>query len=313
MNIQLIKDGLTQKFGRTGLQLQKHSPEILLGAGLVGMLATVVMASKATLKANDLIREHGDRMESIDAVRSSEPLETYSLEDYQKDKVIVHVQTGFEFAKLYAPAISVGVLSVGAILASHGVMAKRQVSLAAAYTLLSEGFQQYRKRVTDELGADVDQDFYLGTKDETRTETVIDEDGKKAKVKTKSKGMIGNRTYSVYSRFYDESNPNYRGDRTLNKAFLIAQQNYANDLLIIRGHVFLNEVYERLGFEHTKEGAIVGWVLKSPEEMKEEGRAGHIDFGIFDVANDPAREFVNGTNPTVLLDFNVDGIIFDLI
>jgi hypothetical protein len=143
-------------------------------------------------------------------------------------------------------------------------------------------------------------------------ETVEDEEGKKTKVKTTVK--VSNSTApSVYSRFFDESNPMFRTDRHLNKAFLIAQQNYLNDLLILRGHVFLNEVYERLGFEHTKEGAIVGWVLKDPKAMKEEGRAGHINLGIFDVDNDPAREFVNLANPSVLIDPNVDGIIFDLI
>lgn len=313
MNVNLsdIKTGLTRSFGRSSLQLQKHSPEILLGAGLIGMVATVVMASKATLKASEIVRQHEVQMDIINFAKGER--EDYSEENKTKDQAITYVQTGVKFAKLYGPSIGVGVLSLGAILASHGIMANRQVALVAAYNLLNEGFKSYRARVVDELGEDVDNDYHLGLKDETHTETVIDEEGKKSKVKVTKKALYDHNMKSIYSRFFDESNPMYRTDRTMNKAFLIAQQNYMNDLLIIRGHVFLNEVYENLGFPHTKEGAIVGWVLKSPQEMKNEKRDGHVDFGIFDVENDPGREFVNGTNPSVLLDFNVDGIIFDLI
>ena len=319
MNVEMIKNGLTQKFGRTGLLVRKHSPEILLGAGLVGMVATVIMASKATLKVEAIIHERDEVLKAIDHNHSESeqpdnPISgKYPEEAAMHDKVVVHVQTGLKFVQLYGPAVSVGLLSLTAILASHGIMAQRQVGLVAAYNLLAEGYKNYRQRVIDELGEDVDKDFHLGVKDETRTETVIDEDGKKAKVKKTTKGTTGKKAPSIYSRFFDESNPMFRTDRTLNKAFLIAQQNYMNDLLIIRGHLFLNEVYEALGFQHTSEGQIVGWVLKDAETMKKEGRDGHVDLGIFDVDNDPAREFVNGTNPVILIDPNVDGIVFDLI
>lgn len=313
MNIDTIKNGLTQKFGRTGLVIQKNSPEILLGLGLVGMVATVVMASKATLKVNGLLEAHKETLEKIDEAASSETM-PYTAEDAMKDKATVYIQTGLGLARIYGTSIAMGTLSVSAILASHGIMARRTASLVAAYNLLAEGYKNYRERVADELGADVDKDFHLGVQDETHTETAIDEEGKKTKVKKKTKGTIlGRKMPSVYSRFFDEFNPQYRTDRTMNKAFLIAQQNYLNDLLVIRGHVFLNEVYEQLGFPHTKEGALVGWVLRSPEQMKAEGRDGHIDLGLFDVENDPSREFINGTNPAILIDPNVDGLIYHLI
>jgi hypothetical protein len=311
-----IKNSLQRDFGRGKLYVQKYSPEILLGVGLTGMVATVVMASKATLGANAILDETKKRLAVVnDVVEQAKVInpDAYSHEDEMKAKAIVYAQTGLQFTKLYGPAISVGVLSIAAILASHGVMAKRQVALVGAYNLLAEGYKQYRQRVVDELGEDVDRNYHLGLKEETRTETEIDEEGKKTKVKKTSKVPYDHEMKSIYSRFFDESNPMFRSDRTLNKAFLQAQQNYMNDILIIRGHVFLNEVYEALGFPHTKEGAIVGWVLKSPKEMKKEERDGYIDFGMYDVENDPGREFVNGTNPTILLDFNVDGIVFNQI
>lgn len=318
MNSQTIKNRFTQSFGRTGLKLQKRSPEILLGVGIVGVIATVFMVAKAAQKQNDLSIE----IEETFAVIEDE--HEYKVEqsglalggnERNKALAIAYVKTGLQYARLYGPAAGVGVLSIMAILASHGVMANRQVALVAAYNLLNEGFKSYRERVVEELGEDKDSEFYLGLRSETYTEKGVDEEGNKTKTKkVKLVADPNQKTGSIYSRFFDEANPQYRSDRLLNKAFLMAQQNYANDVLILRGHLFLNEVYERLGFQHTKEGAIVGWVLKDPKTMRDEDRDGYVSFGFLDIDVQPVtREFVNLTNPSVLLDFNVDGIIFDLI
>ena len=316
MNLELMKTNLTRGLGRGSLYLQKYSPEILLGAGLIGVVATVVMASKATLKAGDILDHANHDLDKINIVTESakDGSVSYTKEDALKDKAVVYIQTGLKFAKLYGPTVGVGVLSITAILASHGLMGRRQVALVGAYNLLNEGWKNYRQRVIEDYGEEVDRNYILNLKDEVHTETQTDEEGKKTKVKVTKKSMYDSSFKSIYSRFFDESNPMFRTDRLLNKAFLQAQQNYMNDILIIRGHVFLNEIYESLGFPHTKEGAIVGWVLKgSAQEMKDEARDGFIDFGIYDVDNDPGREFVNLTNPTILLDFNVDGIVFNLI
>lgn len=307
MNINDIRKTFQMNTSRGGLYLKKYSPEILLSAGIFGGVVAAILAAKATFNAQNILDDHTDKMNDIE-----ERADDYNVDDVRKSKAIVFVQTGLEFAKLYGPSVGLGALSIGAILASHGIMTNRQVALVAAYNLLNEGFRSYRDRVVEELGEEVDKDYYLGLKEESHTETVTDEEGNKTKVKRTNKTSYPN-SKSIYSRFFDESNPNYQKDRLLNKAFLIAQQNYLNDVLIIRGHVFLNEVYEALGFPHTKEGSIVGWVLRSPKQMKKEERDGYVDFGIYDVENDPGREFVNQTNPTILLDFNVDGIIFKLI
>lgn len=320
MNVESIKTALIQKTGRTSLYLQKHSPEILLGAGLVGMVATVYLAAKATLDLEEVVNISKETLDQLEE-NAKEAKSKLAVEDFPEvnrvtntAKAKVYVATGLHLAKLYGPALGVGVLSVAAILASHGIMVKRQVALVGAYNLAVEAYKQYRERVVDELGAEKERDLYLGLKDETRTETEIQEDGTKKKVKKTEKVLVaGNKAASIYSRFFDESNPQYRSDRLLNKAFLTAQQNYMNDVLIIRGHVFLNEVYDALGFPHTKEGAIVGWVLKDPETMRAENRDGYIDFGIYDVNDNPGREFVNLSNPSILLDFNVDGVVYDQI
>jgi hypothetical protein len=312
MNVDTIKNSLTQKFGRTGLVLQKHSPEILLGAGLIGMAVTVVLASKATLKVDEIVQEHNSTMERIDEAIKDEGKPEYTPEVGVEDKGKLMVQTGLKLTKLYGPAIGVGVLSISAILASHGVMAQRQVALVAAYNLLGEAYKNYRGRVVEELGEEKDLQFHLGLRESERTVSEENEDGKKVKVKRTvlvAKGPMP----SIYARCFDSSNPMFRSDRLLNRAFLTAQQNYVNDVLILRGHVFLNEVYERLGFPHTSEGALVGWVLRDPDQMKEEKRDGYISFGIDDPRSEADREFMRGENDAIWLDFNVDGIVYNLI
>lgn len=313
MNMNSIKQTLSRSYGRGSLIVQKYSPEILLGVGLIGGVVSAVLAAKATLKVEEIVKAHASTMEQIESV-AKDHKDDYMEADTKKDKAVVYVQTGLKLAKLYGPSLSIGALSITAILASHGVMAQRQVALVGAYNLVVEGFKTYRQRVIDDLGQEVDHNYLYGLKDETYTEKVTDEEGNVTKVKkTRKIGAPGYTYGSIYSRFFDESNPQYRSDRNLNKAFLLAQQNYLNDMLTIRGHVYLNEVYEALGFPHTKEGGIVGWVLRSPEQMQKEGRDGYIDFGIHNIYNDPGREFVNLTNPTILLDFNVDGIMYHLV
>lgn len=306
MNVTMIK----QSINRGGLILQKNSPEILLGVGIVGGIVAAILAAKATLKAEEVVTHHNVQMEIINTVtESDERPEVYTEEVEMKDRAVVYVETGLAFAKLYGPAVGVGVLSIAAILASHGVMRNRQVALVAAYNLLAEGFSAYRGHVADELGVEQDQKIMAQVVD-NRDMTIVpvnDSNDETEAIDSKRKA------YSVYSRFFDNSNPYYRGERKLDKAFLLAKQNYLNDLLQIHGHVFLSQAYKELGFQDTKEGQLVGWVLRSPKQMKEEGRDGYIDFGIFDYDDRAAREFVNGTNDAVLLDFNVDGIIYDLI
>jgi hypothetical protein len=85
--------------------------------------------------------------------------------------------------------------------------------------------------------------------------------------------------------------------------FLQCQQNYFNQQLKARGHVFLNEIYDAIGLERSKAGTIVGWVTDGNGD-------GYIDFGMFE---DASRRFINGIEPSILLDFNVDGVIYDLI
>jgi hypothetical protein len=217
--------------------------------------------------------------------------------EYAKDLRKAYLKNVMEFTKLYGPAISLFISGAGAILAAHGIMRKRNVALVAAYNAVEKSFAAYRARVIEDLGEDKDRDYRLGI---TET-TAKGEDGKKITTLD-----IDPTKMSKYARIFDEGNPLYQKEPGYNQFFLTAEQNYINDKLLATGHVFLNEVYERLGFPHTQEGSVVGWILSKDGDN-------YVDFGIYDAANQAKRDFVNGYERSIWLDFNVDGVIFDKI
>lgn len=304
-NLEAFKATATRVVGRTSLIAKKYTPEILTAVGVVGIVASTVMACKATLKAEDVISEANQKLEKIHYAQENIPEEEYSNTDYKHDLTIAYVQTGVGFVKLYGPSVALGVASIACILGAHNIMRKRNLALVAAYNAVSQGFDEYRKRVVDELGVEKDKQFRYGVKDETITVTETSEDGKKKKVK-ETVQVVDPNANSIYARFFDEYNPNWQKNPEYNLLFLKAQQNYFNDLLHARGHVFLNEVYDGLGIDHSEAGAVTGWVMG-------EDNSNFIDFGIWDFQNERARAFVNGYEPSILLDFNVTGVIYNLI
>jgi len=306
MNLSTIKLGATRAFGLSALTLKQNSPEILLGLGLVGGVGAAIFAAKATLKAEAILDHHHHMIDSINIVSSSpDRPEQYDQEEELKDRAMAVVKTGLEFAKLYGPSLALGFASIAAILASHGIMKNRQASLVAAYSVLAEAFAAYRKNVTDELGVEFDSKYIESA---VKERDLSFPENKKKKQEKVERWMPG-----PYSRIYDESNPNFRGSRKHDKAFLINEQNLANNMLNINGHVFLNDIYKRLGFPETMEGQIVGWFItgRTAEELKAEGKDYFIDFGLTNPMNGPGKEFWNGTNDSVMLNFNPHGIVFD--
>lgn len=300
-----IKNLMTQKFGLLGLKLQKHSPEILLGLGLVGGIVAAVMAANASRKLYQIEEEHQDMLDENNHNQASLNL---TDQEIKKMTVTTYLHTGLKFAKLYGPSVGLGVLSIAAILSSHGIMERRQVSLAAAFTLLKEGYDSYRSRVAEEFGEEKDQEIHLGLRAENYKEKETDSEGNVTTVK-KVKYSVDSNHKSMYARLYDRSSKMWRVNGDLNLAFLSSMERYMNDVLILRGYLFLNEVYDALGLPWSSEGQIVGWVLRSPEQMEAEKRDGHVSFNIMN----PYNEASASQNIAWLLDFNVDGVVYDLI
>ena len=309
MNMNSIMTTLTRSLSRSGLKLKKHSPEILLVAGIVGAVTSAVMACKATLKANDIVEESRTQIDTIHEVSENpEMAEKYSSEDKKKDLAIVYTQTAVKFIKLYGPSVLLGVASLGCMVGSNRILNKRNVALAAAYATVDKGFKEYRGRVIERFGKELDKELRYNIKAQEFEKVTVDDNGNET-VTTETVEVADPNHYSPYAIIFDDGNTGWDKDPELTKFFLIQQQNYANDLLKSRGHLFLNEVYDMLGAKRTKAGAQVGWVY----DEKNASGDNFVDFGIFDINNPKARDFVNGYERVIILDFNVDGVILDLI
>ena len=304
-----IMTKLTRTFNRTCLKLKKHSPEILLVAGAVGAVTSTVMACKATLKVNEVLEDTKQKIDTIHQVSSDPTMaEKYTEEDSKKDLAIVYTQTAVKFIKLYGPSVALGVVSLGCMIGSNRILNKRNAALAAAYAAVDKSFKDYRGRVIERFGKQLDKELRYNIKAQEVEEITTDENGKE--VVTKSTVEVADpNSYSPYAIVFDDGNEGWDPDPERSKFFLIQQQNWANELLKSRGHLFLNEVYDMLGARRTKAGAQVGWVYDETNCFGDN----YVDFGIFDTTRSKARDFVNGYEKVIVLDFNVDGYILDLI
>lgn len=306
-----IANKLSRGVYKVGFQLKKHSPEILVAAGVVGGIASAVLACKATLKVHEITDETKETIDMIHAAVEeghNEAGSEYTVEDSKKDLSIVYVQTGIKLAKLYGPAIVLGTVSTISILAGHNILRQRHAATAAAYAIVDKSFKEYRNRVVDRFGKEIDHELRHGVKAVEVEKTVINEKGKEKTVK-ETVEVIDPSDISEYARFYDAGCKGWEKDPEWNLRTLVNMQHYANDKLKTKGYLFLNDVYEMLGLPRTKAGQVVGWIY-DPECPNGDNC---VDFGIHNVNRAKNRDFVNGYEPVILLDFNVDGPILDLI
>lgn len=291
--MSLVPAKASQSVFRQLLLLKKNSPHIFFGTGLAGFVASTVLACKATLKLNDVLDELHNDVENVKGLER-DGAENYNEQEYRKDLAYVYGKGSLAIVKLYGPAAVAGLASVAALSGSHVILTRRNTALASTLAVVTKAYDDYRSRVREELGEDKERDLYLNMRDKE----IKDQDGNTELVKIADKNGL-----SPYARFFDEYSPNWQKNAELNRLYVQCQQNYANNLLHAHGHLFLNEVYDMLGIERSRAGAVVGWVIGGEGDE-------FVDFGIFEVGN---RDFVNGQERSILLDFNVDGVIYDKI
>lgn len=286
MNLGIV----TRLAGRAGLVLSKHAPTILTAAGTAGFIGTTILASKATLKVEETVAE-----ETALLVKVHEAHEAGKLEDKDAlhDKVILYTRMTTKLAKLYAPALILGAASIVSLATGHGIMLKRNASLAAAYAAVDQAFKTYKKKVESKFGKDAVIDALVSTAEEDLTKNELT-----------MEAIAAVDGVSPYGVIFDETNNNWSADEDLSMLHLKCQQQYANDILQTRGHIFLNEVYKMLGFPHTPAGAVTGWVKGNGDDF--------VDFNIFEGTFEGEDE--KGRTVTKwALDFNVDGVMYDKI
>lgn len=302
--MKFIPNAIGRKIAEQGLLASENSPKLLFGAGVIGMIGSTVLACHATLKLEDVLTQiEGDRgkahaaKELVDEGRVPEGT-TYSDGEMRKDLTVIAVRGVGSIVKLYAPSVLLGAASIACLTKSHNLLQERSLALTAAYAAVDSAFTAYRERVVERFGEETDRDIrYGGEKVD-----VVDEDTGKILSEVRACDAAG----SIYARYYDEeSSRNWSPDPDINLLFLRNVQNFLNDRLKSRGHVFLNEVFSDLGMSHTKAGAVVGW------RWNKGSGDDNIDFGIWDGTQDAVNDFFNGREGAILLDFNVDGVMYD--
>lgn len=304
------------RFGNMGLlTVKRYSPEILTVLGVAGVITATVMACKATLKAPKILDEHQEMMNAIEEATQLK-VEDYGPDQIRQDKVLTYLNTGKSFAVLYGPSAAVGILSLSCLVGASLILKKRNLAIAAAYALIEKAFNEYRGRVVDELGAEKDFHFRYGTNYETITEEVTDKDGKKKKTKKQVQVLSDDAKGSMYARIFEEQQYNTDGSYTgssqwspvadYNATNLILKNAWANEHLKARGYMFLNDVYEELGFPRTKAGQMVGWLYRGDGDC-------YISFGpeVDALINKMPGYLAYRDGGSFLLDFNVDGVILD--
>ena len=300
---------VNRTFHKAGFQLKKHIPEILVVTGVIGVVTSAVLACKATRKLDSVLEESKEQIDKIkDYIEEEGYSEEYTEKDASKDLTITYTQSALKIAKLYGPSVILGAASIGAIFGGHNILRKRNVALAAAYTAVDKGFKDYRNRVIERFGKELDRELKYNIKSDTVEVTELDEDGKEKTSKV-TVNTVDPNELSEFARFYDDGCTGWTKDPELNLVFLKKQQCWANDLLKSRGWLTLNEVYDMLGITRTAAGMVVGWIYDEKHPVGDN----FVDFGIYDINNEANRRFVNGLERTILLDFNVDGNIYDKI
>lgn len=301
INIAAAKLAVTKAAGAAQLLAKANSPHLLFAAGVVGVAATVVLASKSTLKVSDVLDEHEQNKAAAKELHERSP-EKYDEKMLRKDMLVLQTNLALDMVKLYAPAAIVGVASIAAFGGSHYILTTRNAALTATVAGLEKAFREYRERVIADQGEDKDRQYLYGS---VEHEVYVGET-KKGEPIIETQTRYG-KPISMYAKVFDDTNLNWQSTLQYRLYFLRLVQNQMNDRLQARGHVMLNEVYRELGMKDTEPGSVVGWKLGAEGDD-------FIDFGIWSDRNlEQVHPHMVNDNGSLLLDFNVNGPIYKML
>jgi hypothetical protein len=279
--------------------VKQNSPVLLTGIGIAGFVATTVLACRATLKVSEVL-ERGEK-ELADVERSDDKLNESEVE---KASFGVKLKTAIEIAKIYAPSVIAGGISIYAFTHSHIILQRRNTGLAAAYMTLDQMYKRYRANVVADVGEEKDREYRFGVveKEIVDPKSGLVETGRGIDAEEVKKRK---KEFSDYAVMFDKANDHWEPSTRQNILYLQSVIRYFEDRLRLKGRVFLNEVYEYMGYEPTEAGTQVGWIREAHQLGEGDG---YISFGL-ERNTENAIKFMNGTLSDVLLDFNVDGVI----
>lgn len=302
---------------RTGQILKAKSPTILIGVGLISGIASTITAVKRTPMCEQVRNDFETSAQRADECLQKGEVEiydnskagvkahvvTYNNDIYKKDMLKLHIRKYVGYLRVYGPSVALGSLSVASILISHGIMRRRNTALTAAVASLSEAFRRYRENVKKEYGDTADYNIrHSIISERVKTQEPDPETGKMKTVTKMVKKRRDDDTpwRSDYARCYEDGCRNWTKDASVNRLTLLAFQDHANRKLRTQGYLYLNEVYELIGFDKTLAGHTMGWIYSKEENPHGDN---YVSFGF-----EKAWDFEAGLERSVWLDFNVDDL-----
>ena len=289
-------NAITRVATKAAMKIRKNSPTIMFASGIVLVVGGTILACKATKHIDEVIAETHEELDKVDLHVKPQKI------DYAK----VYMNCGWKFVKLYGPSVAVEIAGIVCLVGGFGKLNKRYLGTTAAYGALQEAYKKYQNNVKAAVGEEVEKNIRLGLTE--KNDIPVEETADDGEVLiTPTKGVVVNPALnaSPYCVFFDESSKEWTKNSEYNKMVLFAKQQVANEMFNAQGHLFLNEVYDMIGVPRTQAGAVVGWIKGAGDD--------YVDFGIVNGFSEKARDFVNGYERSILLDFNVDGVIYDKI
>lgn len=218
----MTKQQATGLIKQAQTMVTRHTPEILTGIGIVGMVATTVMAVKATPKATQLI---ADRMYD-EEVESLTPLEK--------------IQTTW---KCYIPAAVTGVTSIACLIGASSVNVRRSAALATAYEISRTALADYKEKVVETVGE---------KKEQTIREKVAKKKLERDPVQNKEVIVTEKGDTLCYDGVFGRY---FRSDiNAIKQAINVVNRNVVTDM-----YASLNSFYDELDLKHTSIGDDLGW------------------------------------------------------
>lgn len=208
--------------------LGRNSSSILTGASIAGLVATTVMAVKATPKAMQILED--DKI--VD--------EKQGLCRHYEHNLLEKAKLTW---KCYIPTAIVGGLTISSMVWSNSINLKRAAALASAYSLSESRFRSYREKIIDRIGESKIKEI-----DSAVAKEKLDKDplGSKEVILT---GKGETLCYDAFSgRYFKSSVEEIK--RILNR---LSREMLSEDFVV------LNDIYFELGLSRTKLGDNLGW------------------------------------------------------
>ena len=291
-----IVNAVTRMASKYSYRLKKASPTLMIVGAAIGGVTATILACKATLKAEEIIAEHNAQIETIHTTKAQvdsgemqlKDGETYTADDMKKDITDTYIHTAVWLAKVYAPAVTLGSLSLACMFGSHHIMSKRNASLTAAYIAIDKAFNEYKGRVTERFGDRVQQELEHSIKAVEVESTVKNEDGTEEVIREYAD--VARDANDPYSMIFDESCSLWEKDSMLNAMTIRHVENAAN---------------------RTAVGQVAGWIYDPKDETKQ--NCVSLGTHCYVPGNEALNDFINGDERSVILHFNCDGVIIDKI